>query len=404
MYPYHLYDGVPRLEAHKTVSFINTDALEHNFKLLDSLIPSAKRICVVKADAYGHSAEICVPSLVECGCDFFAVSCIEEALAVRGVCRRVGSDADILILGYTDPKYAGLLVKNDIIQTAVSLSHAQRLSESAESEERVLRLHIAIDTGMNRIGLSATSLEECKRTADEIEAIASMKNLSVEGIFTHFARSDEELPAAILPESPTHVQGKRFEYVKELLAARGISLFCHACNSAAAMRFPEYIFDGVRLGITLYGVYPSEFFSDIGLMPVMSLSTVISHIHEVAKGGSIGYGGTYIAPKNTCVATLPIGYADGLLRKYSGASVTVFSYDGMFKAEIVGRICMDQCMIDIGEHSCSVGDRVILFGQDHSSLKDLATRAETIEYECLCLVSARVPRINKKFLEKKDEE
>ncbi len=404
MYPYHLYDGVPRLEAHKTVSFINTDALEHNFKLLDSLIPSAKRICVVKADAYGHSTEICVPALIECGCDFFAVSCIEEALAVRGVCRRVGSDADILILGYTDPKYAGLLVKNDIIQTAVSLSHAQHLSESAESEERVLRVHIAVDTGMNRIGLSATSLEECKRTADEIEAIASMKNLRVEGMFTHFARSDEELPAAILQGSPTHVQGKSFKYIKELLSAKGISLFCHACNSAAAMRFPEYIFDGARLGITLYGVYPSAFFPDVGLVPVMSLSTVISHIHEVAKGGGIGYGGTYIAPRNTRVATLPIGYADGLLRKYSGASVTVFSSGGVFKAEIVGRICMDQCMIDIGEHTCSVGDRVIIFGQDPSSLKDLATRAETIEYECLCLVSARVPRINKKFLEKKDEE
>ncbi len=404
MYPYHLYDGVPRLEAHKTVSFINTDALEHNFKLLDSLIPSAKRICVVKADAYGHSAEICVPALIECGCDFFAVSCIEEALAVRGVCRRVGSDADILILGYTDPKYAGLLVKNNIIQTAVSLSHARNLSESAEAEGRILRVHLAIDTGMNRIGLSASSLDECKRAADEIETAASMKNLRVEGMFTHFARSDEELPAAILPESPTHVQGKSFEYIKELLAARGISLFCHACNSAAAMRFPEYIFDGVRLGITLYGVYPSEFFPDIGLVPVMSLSTVISHVHNVAKGESIGYGGTYTVPKDTVVATLPIGYADGILRKYSGASVTVFSSKGAFKAKIIGRICMDQCMIDIGDNSCAVGDRVILFGQETSALKELAARAETIEYECLCLVSARVPRINKKFLEKKDEE
>ncbi len=397
MYPYHLYDGVPRIEAHKNLSIIDTDALRSNFTLLVSRIPSKKHICVVKADAYGHSAEICIPPLLECGCRFFAVSCLEEAMAVRAICSKLGHfDTDILILGYTDPSYAKLLSDNNIIQTALSIDHAIKLSKHAHSDNIDLRIHIAIDTGMNRIGICAHSLHDCERAAEEIISAVALPSLRIEGMFTHFARSDEELEPSLAENSPTRLQCERFKAIKDILAEKGISLFCHVCNSAAAARFPEYCFDGVRLGIMLYGVYPSIHFDDIGLLPVMSLSTVISHIHEASEGTSVSYGGTFTVKEKMKIATLPIGYADGFIRKYSGAFVTVITEDGEYDAEVIGRICMDQCMIDISHiPSAHVGDRVVIFGQDRLHLRKLAERAETIEYECLCLVSARVPRIKK---------
>ncbi len=393
MYPYHLYDGVPGLDVHKIVCEIDTSALESNYKLLSAQNRGSRSICVVKADAYGHTASICVPLLLSLGCDFFAVSCIEEAIAVRNICRGEARHADILILGYTDSSQVKMLADNDIIQTALSGSHARELSRAALLSGCSLRIHIAIDTGMNRIGLCSYSNELCEHAANEADKICKLPALRVEGIFTHFARSDEESPTA--PDSRTRLQAERFLKVKALLASRGISLFSHACNSAAAIHFPEYAFDAVRLGITLYGIYPSEHFEDIGLRPVMSLSTVISHIHTVPAGESVSYGGMYKAEKETKVATLPIGYADGFLRKYSGAYVTVINRNGEFKAPIIGRICMDQCMIDVTDLEVSVGDKVTLFGKEACELRALAALADTIEYECLCLISARVPRIKK---------
>ena len=395
MDPCHLYGEVPYLDAHKKIAVIDTAALCHNYKLLKSGVRSAALICVVKADAYSHSANICVPALISSGCRFFAVSCIEEAIAVRNICRKTGAAADILILGYTYPSQVGLLAQNDIIQTAVSLDHAKALSRCAKEEGCTVRIHLAIDTGMNRIGISADTDERCRLAIGEIESAISLDNLKTEGIFTHFSKSDEEPVAAFAEDSQTHIQARRFIYIKNELESKGIKLFCHACNSAAAVRFPEYALDGVRAGIMLYGIYPSENFADIGLLPVMSLSTVISHIHCVPAGGQVSYGGTFIAEKDMFIATLPIGYADGFLRKYSGAEVKILTDSGTYSAQIIGRICMDQCMIDIGDAPAKVGDRVILFGEDPNSLHRLSKMAETIEYECICLVSARVPRIKK---------
>ncbi len=396
MDPCHLYGGVPCLDAQKKFAVIDTEALCHNYKLLRSSINfDTELICVVKADAYSHSAEICVPALISSGCRFFAVSCIEEAIAVRNICRKSGLDADILVLGYTYPSQVKLLSENNIIQTAVSLEHARSLSSYAENTGCRLRIHLAIDTGMNRIGISADTEEGCELAVAEIERAISLPNLTVEGMFTHFSQSDEASEIAFEPNSQTHFQGRRFLYIKNKLLEKGIKLFCHVCNSAGAVRFPEYALDGVRVGIMLYGVYPSEHFEDIGLKPVMSLSAVISHIHDVHAGGKVSYGGTYVAEKPLRVATLPIGYADGFLRKYSGASVTVKTDSGIYPAKIIGRICMDQCMIDIGNAPAKIGDTVTLFGDDPSSLRRLSEMAETIEYECICLLSARVPRIQK---------
>ncbi len=395
MQPCYLYDTMPKTEVEKNVCLIDTRALKSNFSLLVSRSLKSRPICVVKADAYGHTAEICVPVLLKAGCDFFAVSCVEEAAAVRSLCLREGASADILILGYTDPSQVSILAEKDIIQTAVSLEHAEQLSAAAEGFGCSLRIHIAVDTGMNRIGLCANSSSLYENAALEAERIVNLPNLCAEGIFTHFSQSDGELCDAVADNSVTRIQTERFMSVCNILKTRGIKLFSHVCNSAATVRFPEYNFDGVRLGIMLYGVYPSDRFEDIGLTPVMSLSTVISHIHTVPAGGTVSYGGTFKAEKETVVATLPIGYADGFVRKYSGASVLVQAECGERSARIVGRICMDQCMIDISGLPAKVGDRVILFGRDQSSLRALASLADTIEYECLCLISARVPRVKK---------
>ncbi len=395
MQPCYLYDTMPKIDARRNVCLIDTNALRTNYAILSSLSTGARHISVVKADAYGHTAEICVPVLLSLGCDFFAVSCVEEAAAVRKICIDEGAHADILILGYTDPSDVDFLSKNDIIQTAVSLSHAESLSRAARERNCAVRVHIAVDTGMNRIGICANSDSLIRSAADEVEKITKLPSIVAEGIFTHFAKSDGEIEYTLSPDSPTRLQARRFSLVCDTLAERNIKLFSHVCNSSATIRFPEYHFDGVRLGIALYGIYPSEHFDDIGLLPVMSLSTVIAHTHIAPGGSTVGYGGAFVADKDTQIATLPVGYADGFLRKYSGAYVTVMTEGGEKKAKIVGRICMDQCMIDVTGLDVKVGDRVLLFGNTPEDLRDLAALADTIEYECLCLISARVPRIKK---------
>jgi alanine racemase len=176
------------------------------------------------------------------------------------------------------------------------------------------------------------------------------------------------------------------------LLDRGLKLFCHACNSAAAVRFPEFALDGVRFGILLYGVCPSEHV-EVCTKPVMSLHTVISHLHKLNVGETVSYGGNYSSDEERTIATLPIGYADGFMRAFSGFNVTVQTSLGNFKAPVVGNVCMDQCMIDVTGIPASICDKVTIFGNDRMDLTRLAKLANTIEYEVLCLISARVPRI-----------
>ena len=394
MLPYYLYSTLPELELHKLWAEIDTENLLYNYKLLSSLTPGTRHICAVKADAYGHASELCIRILLKAGCSFFAVSCIEEAISVRSICRLENKDADILILGYTDTRQAELLAKNDIIQALVSEEYARKLNTDAEAKNCTVRAHVALDTGMNRIGIHAQDEKSCQSAAKAVGEIVRYSNLSVEGMFTHFARADEEIEAVNAPDSHVKKQFARFLAVKRALEQHGIRLFCHVCNSAAALRFPEYRLDGVRFGIMLYGVPPSRFCEAI-TKPVMSLHTVISHVHDLKVGESVGYGGSYRADCPRKIATLPIGYADGFLRAYQGYHVTVQTVHGNFKAPVVGRVCMDQCMIDVTGLPVEIEDKVTIFGSDPRDLSTLAGLAGTIEYEVLCLISARVPRIPK---------
>ena len=398
---YRNYSALPELENQKVRACINLDRLVLNYKSLCRICGISQNsagagctraVCVVKADAYGHGADMCVSALCDAGCNFFAVSCIEEALAIRQLLNQKNNHSDILILGYTPPEYAALLSKHNVIQALLSFEYALTLEKKAKEAGVCVKAHAAIDTGMNRIGFTVNSESSLQTAAEQIKQFCLSENLQMSGMFTHFASADGEELVTMAEDSQTRNQAKLFIRLREKLRSDGISLFSHACNSAAAVRFPEYKLDGVRFGIMLYGYNPSGYIN-LPLLPVMRLETEICHIHTAKRGEKVSYGGTYTAPKDIKIATLPIGYADGFIRKYSGCFVNIHIGDEVFKAPIIGRICMDQCMADITEiKNASVGDRVVLFGDDPCQLTSLSDAAGTIEYESLCTVSSRVVR------------
>ena len=391
MSSHRLYSGLPALPFHKAWAEIDTDALKRNYISLRYYAPNSRHICVVKADAYGHTASLCVPALLDAGCDFFAVSCIDEALEVRALCKEAKKNADVLILGYTAPEHAQALADNDIIQAVISEQHAESLCQGAKECNRRIRVHIALDTGMNRIGLDARCEDECSSAAELIKNLCGKAELRVEGLFTHFSKADES-PEESDGDEFTQGQYKRFVLVNNILKNNNIRLFCHVSNSAATVRFQNLALDGVRLGILLYGAAPSAYVK-AEVSPVMSLHTSISRIHKLPAGQRVSYGGEFVSNTDKIIAALPIGYADGFQRAYRGCKVTVHTSSGDFKAPIIGRVCMDQCMIDVTGIPAAVGDKITVFGYDKGDLSRLAEMAETIEYEVLCLISGRVPRI-----------
>lgn len=399
-----LYSALPRFEDARTWAEIDLGALRHNYKYLKALVTERaaafsncpQPICVVKADAYGHGACGCVPVFLEEGCRFFAVSSIEEGVEVRNICRNRGIKTNVLILGVTLPSLVRKLAEYDLITALPSPEYAERLSAAAVATGVRIRCHVKLDTGMNRLGFPAFG-KDTDETATSIKNCTKKKGLKIEGIFTHFAEADDG--DGEIPDGKTALQAERFSGVIKKLESEGVKIpFKHVCNSAAALRFPQLAYDGVRLGIALYGTAPSEEFSLPELRPVMSFKTKISHIHKLRVGEAVSYGGKFTADSERTLGTLPVGYADGFLRSYGGAGVLVRSENGSFNAPIVGRICMDQCMIDLTDSLDTlprVGDEVTLFGDSPERLAALSERANTIPYEILCAVSARVIRIYK---------
>lgn len=391
---YKLYSSLTELEQQKTWAEIDLGALRDNYRMLQNMIRARKQdtriIAVVKAEAYGHGAPECVQTLLEEGCDFFAVSCIDEAVAVRVVCDNAQKDADILILGYTQPSLAVHLSRYNIIQTLLSEDYAALLNLAAQTAGVTVRTHLAVDTGMNRIGFVAHSEEEILATATAISRVQRFSNLCIEGMFTHYSRADEAPFGE--GDAQTALQAERYRALIAHLEEREIRIpFHHSCNSAATVRRPNDYQSGVRLGILLFGARPSEHI-ELPLRPVMKLKTVISHLHKLLPGECVSYGGAFRADSERLIATMPIGYADGFMRAYSGIDVTVHTTMGACRVPIVGRICMDQCMIDVTGTGAQIGDEVTLFGNDPTDLYDCASRASTIDYECLCLISSRVTR------------
>ncbi len=375
---------------------IDLGALQNNFRAcLDKIhatSPTSRILAVVKADAYGHGDYHCVHALLDAGCDFFAVSCIEEALQVRWVCKDEKKEADILILGYTTPKCVRELVENDLMQTLLSAEYARELAAAAKDANlSPLRVHVAIDTGMGRIGYPARTEKEIDKTLCDILSLRDEKAFDVCGMFTHFARADEELATS---KEKTTLQATRYRTLKQKLEESGMVIpFHHVSNSAAALTRPDDVFDGVRLGLCLY-TPPTYTPKRLNLQPVMHLSADIVHIQTIPAGESVGYGGRFTALHDTPIGVLPIGYADGIPRSLRGATLTLHTEKGDFPVKIIGSICMDQCMIDLSGIDAKVGDCVSFFGHTPTSLAALANHAGTIPYELLCAVSPlRVTRI-----------
>ncbi len=365
---------------HKTWAEIDTAALRRNYRAVNEYTGGAEVMCVVKADAYGHGAAVCARALYEEGARWFAVSCIEEAEELSSSL----SDKDgvkILILGYTPPENAPLLAARGIRQTVFSPEYAEALSRAAEAAGVTVTVHYKLDTGMNRIGFDAGG-----DAAAEILRAASMKGLSSEGLFTHFACADDR------DGSITEAQYGKYKAADEALRAHGLSLMRHVCNSAATVSRPDLHLDMVRAGIILYGLDPwLPYDGALPLSPVMRFKSTISHIHTVRAGESVSYGWTYTAEHDIKVATVPVGYADGFIRAYGNGGCV---YIGGEEAPIIGRVCMDQCMADISRiPSASVGDEVTIFGGEPGQINRLASVAHTINYELVCLVGKRVARI-----------
>lgn len=386
----------------KNTAYISRSALEQNYRTIRAILADGRPgnepavIATVKANGYGHGVDTVTRVLGDAGCGFFAVSSEAEALEVRALEAGRGRCPRILILGYTFPENAAAMAEAGIECAAVSPEHARALADAAG---KPLTVHIKLDTGMHRVGFSCDTEERARQTARAIGEIAGDSRLHIGGIFTHFACCDDEMLDGLspVPEGQlTVIQFDRYRRVLDLLDAAGVDTgLRHASNSAAILGYTPAWLDAVRAGIILYGMAPNgRPWNDDRFRPVMTLETTVAHIQTLLPGEHVSYGASYTADSPRTLATLPIGYADGWIRAYTGAMVRI----GSHLCPIAGRICMDQCMADITgcEDGIRVGDPVLLFGDDRGeSVGALAARAGTIVYECTCQVSARVPRVER---------
>ena len=371
----------------RTWTEISLNAVEHNYNLIKNKAANAKICCVVKADGYGHGAVKLAKEYQRLGADFLAVSNIDEGRELR----ENGVTMPILILGYTPVSSALDLVKNNISQAVYSLEYAKGLSENCPRGQKI-KMHLKIDTGMSRIGFMCQEFPRDNYSIEEIKQTCALENLQLEGMFTHFCVSDEDEEGREF----TQLQFKNFSFVRKKLEEAGITPpVVHCSNSGAIEDYPETYCDMVRAGIILYGLSPSSKLAGrLDLVPAMTLKTSVAYVKELLPGAAISYGRTFIADKKMTVATVPIGYADGYIREYAkGGFMTV---NGK-KAPIVGRVCMDQTMLDVTDiPDVKIGDEVVVFGDGANggpTADTLAKSADTINYEVVCLVSKRVPRI-----------
>lgn len=373
-----------KMHHNRAYAEISLGALKNNINIIKSLNSENTEImAVVKADAYGHGDErICRCLSDECGIKYFAVSNLDEAIAVRKFC----PDSEILILGYTSPEYVREIVHYNIIQGIVSTEYAKQLVSKTSGK---IRCHVKIDTGMGRIGLKQDTPEQC---AEEIKTLCAMEQLSVEGIYTHFAVADSDSPDNI---RYSDMQEKFILDTYDSLCNQGIKLpHVHFMNSAACCYRNNSRSTLARAGIIMYGLHP-DISLDIpqGLSPIMELKAVISHVKTVNKGDCISYGRTFTADKELKAATVTIGYADGYSRLLSSKGEVLVHGK---RCPILGRVCMDQLMIDVSGTQAEPGDIVTLFGRDGDDIitaDELASLYGTIGYEVVCGISKRVPRI-----------
>lgn len=362
---------------------VSLKAIGHNIaQVKKRLRPGVKLLAVIKADAYGHGA-VRVGKYLEDQVDYFAVATAEEAMELR----EQGIRLPVLVLGYISPEQYGEILDYDITQTVYSLEIAEKLSEASVKAGCRTKIHAALDTGMTRIGFHITEEE-----ADRIAAISRLPGLELEGMFTHFSCADQK------DKTYCGLQLEKFRRMERMLRARGVEIpVKHICNSAGIMEFDDYRFDMVRSGIVTYGLYPSEEVdkSRLPLIPALSWKSRVIHVQDVEPGLGVSYGATYTTEGPcTRIATVSAGYADGYPRALSNKGRVLIH--GRY-APILGRVCMDQMMVDVSHiPDVKVEDTVTLIGREGDrgiTMEEVADPACRFNYEMACGISKRVPRI-----------
>lgn len=365
-----------------TYAEVNLQAIQHNYYELSKRVGAGARVMpVIKADAYGHGVVEVAQALIEMGADYFAVATLEEAMELR----EAGIETAILVFGAVPPLAADYILGHNITTTVWGTELIQELQEAAERHDTTTNIHVKIDTGMGRIGL---------RTVEQLQAVIDVLKqcplVKMQGLYTHFACADEADKACTWRQ---HEQFKKFIAVVEQLPEKPL---IHVCNSAGIIDTPEFAYDYVRAGISLYGYYPSTQVNRISaiLEPAMTLKTHIINIKTIAISETVSYGATWMANRETIVATLPVGYADGYSRAFSNVGEVLVCG---IKVPVIGRVCMDQILIDITDVAdAKKGSEVVLFGRqadNQLTVEEIASKINTIPYEIVCAVSKRVPRI-----------
>ena len=367
----------------RTWAEVDLSALAHNYRALRAMAPEGCRFLgLVKADAYGHGAVRIGRKLQELGADMLAVACLAEAVELR----QGGVTLPILCLGQTPPQLAGELLEYDVTQTVEDLDTGWALSQAARQAGKALRIHVKLDTGMGRLGFVWNRGEENAKVVEDIAALCALPGLEAEGMFTHFADADGS-------EEYTMDQFTRFLDARQALEERGVTFTIYHCGaSAAVLNYPCTHMDMIRPGIALYGFYPApgmEGLDGPGLEPVMRVKSRISAVRALPAGSSISYGRTAVLERDSRLAVVPIGYGDGYPRQLSNRAM--MEIHGAL-CPVVGRICMDMCMVDVTDLSqVQAGDVALVYSPE--LIQKDAELAGTIVYELLCDVTRRVPRV-----------
>jgi alanine racemase len=365
-----------------TVIEVNLDAIGHNVQQFLRHLPGGTRImAVVKADAYGHGAVPVARAALEAGATYLGVAFVDEGVELR----QAGIEAPILVLGYTPPQAAEYAIRHGLTLTVFSRESLEAADRAAARLNVPARVHVKVDTGMGRLGIKPHEAH------DFIRLVLQCRSVELEGLFTHFATADER------DKSYALYQERSFARLVEDLERQGIRIpLVHIANSAGAIELPDRVYDMVRLGISMYGYYPSAEVdrSVVDLKPALSFKTRVVHLHRPAKGTGISYGKTYSARGDEWIAVIPVGYADGFSRLLSGQGFALINGK---RVPVVGRVCMDQMMLDVTRAlPVNIGDEVVLYGrqgEEEITVDEVADLLGTIHYEVTCMLSHRIPRI-----------
>lgn len=357
---------------------ISLDAIKHNISEIRKLLAlNVKFMAVVKANAYGHGSAAVSRAAVEAGADCLAVANLREALELR----EAGITHPILILTESPTSVMDEITQYNLTQTIYSFSEAKALSEEAKRRKKTARVHIKIDTGMGRVGVPPSE------AVAFITKVSSLPNLELEGVFTHFAKAEDP------HDNFTKDQFQKFEQVASKVKKIPIK---HAANSAAVLFHPETHLDMVRVGLMMYGLYPlGNSKRTINLKPALSFKSRITYLKKILAGTPISYGCTYVAPKDTTIATIPVGYADGFSRRLSNCGQVIIRGK---RYPVVGSVTMDLTLVDVGNGKVEMGDEVVLIGEQNGqaiSVDEIAKLEDTISYEVVCSIGKRVPRMYK---------